>query len=153
MKDLFRFDTEDVILNLSASSKDGVLSEFAAKVAERCSLPSGKEILQLLYERERLGSTGIGDGIAIPHCKSPALDAPVILFGRSDSGIDFRAVDDKPVRLFFLLITPEGAAGTHLKLLSRISRVLKGADLRNRLLDATTAEEIVDIVRGQESIR
>ncbi|MBT0663267.1 PTS sugar transporter subunit IIA [Geobacter pelophilus] len=153
MQGVFRFEPEDVILPLSASTKNGVLSEFADKVAARCSLPSGSAILQLLLERESLGSTGIGDGIAIPHCKSPALNAPVILFGRSDAGIDFKSVDDKPARLFFLLVTPEDAAGTHLKLLSRISHLLKGADVRNRLLEATSAEEVVEIVMRQGGTR
>jgi fructose-specific phosphotransferase system IIA component len=153
MQGVFRFEPEDVILQLSASTKNGVLSEFADKVAARCSLPSGSAILQLLLERESLGSTGIGDGIAIPHCKSPALNAPVILFGRSNTGIDFKSVDDKPARLFFLLVTPEDAAGTHLKLLSRISHLLKGADVRNRLLEATSAEEVVEIVMRQGGTR
>jgi len=146
MKDLLNIDPSDVILNLSATSKDGVLSEFAEKFSGRYPAVLKEGLVNLLLDRESLGSTGIGEGIAIPHCKSPALKAPVILFGRSSLGVEFHAVDDKPVRIFFLLVTPSEAAAIHLKLLSRISRLLKGASVKNRLLEAIDEDEIVAIV-------
>ena len=150
VKGLFQLDPEDVILYLSASSRDDVLSELAARVAERYPYVPAEDLFRQLLEREGLGSTGVGDGIAIPHCKSPALKAPVILFGRSSSGIDFHSFDDKPVRLFFLLVAPEESAGIHLQLLSRISRLMKGATVRARLLEAACEDEVVEIVMDQE---
>lgn len=150
MNVIFRLDPADVILNLTSSSRDGVLAELAGRVAERNPVLCREGLFSLLLEREQLGSTGIGDGIAIPHCTSPALSAPVILFGRSDSGVDFHSVDDTPVRLFFLLVTPEGAAGIHLKLLSRISRLLKSPQVRAQLLEASSEGEISGIVMAQE---
>jgi len=153
MKGLFELDAADVSLKLASDSREGVLGEFAAKLAAKCQRPGEQELLKLLLERESLGSTGIGDGVALPHCTSPALTTPVILFGRSDRGIDFQAVDGKPVFLFFVIVTPEGDAAIHLKLLSRISRLLKSADIRKRLFDAEYAEEIVTIMMDNGSVR
>lgn len=153
MNDLFRLEVADVLLKLSSASRDDVLAEFASVVAERYPAVEERELLQLLQDRESLGSTGIGDGIAIPHCTSPALKAPVILFGRSDTGIDFCAADNKPVSLLFLMVTPEGDAAIHLKLLSRISRILKSAGIRRRLLEAESEGEIVTILTDQGSDR
>ncbi len=150
MKGTLLLDPSDVIVSLKSSDKEGVLAEFAECVAKRYPEAVAGSLLQLLLERESLGSTGIGDGIAIPHCKSPVLNNPVLLFGRSESGVDFHAIDYKPVRLFFLLIAPEGAVGVHLKLLARISRLLKKPMVREQLMEAATAEEIAAIFREQE---
>lgn len=153
MKDHFRLESADVHLNLTAVSKNGVLAEFASLVAGRSPATGENELLQLLHDRESLGSTGIGEGVAIPHCTSPALTAPVILFGRSDAGIDFNAVDDKPVFIFFLIVTPEGDAAIHLELLSSISRILKSAGIRRHLIEADSEDEIVTILTEQGSGR
>jgi nitrogen PTS system EIIA component len=150
MKGALLLEPSDVIVSLAFSDREGVLAEFADCVAKRYPEALEDNLLQLLLERESLGSTGIGDGIAIPHCKSPALKAPVLLFGRSESGVDFHAIDGKPVRLFFLLIAPEGAVGIHLKLLARISRLLKKPMVREQLTEAASAEEIAAIVREQD---
>ena len=96
----------------------------------------------MLLEREKLGSTGIGDGIAIPHGKLKGLDRLVISFGRSRQGIDFDAIDGKPVHIFFLLMAPESSTGQHLKALAKISRMLKDPDFRSDLMAAKSAEEI-----------
>ncbi len=151
MKGALLLDPSDVIVALASSDREGVLAEFADCVTKRYPEALADNILQLLLERESLGSTGIGDGIAIPHCKSPALKTPVLLFGRSESGVDFHAIDGKRVHLFFLLIAPEGAVGTHLKLLARISRLLKNPMAREQLTEATSADEIAAIVRVQEN--
>lgn len=150
MKVLLQLDPADVIIRLAAVDKEGVLAEFASTVAGRHSGISPGELLRLLLERETMGSTGIGDGIAIPHCKSPLLDTPVLLFGRSDKGVDFSAVDGRPVHLFFLLVVPELAAGLHLKLLARLSRLLKESSVRGRLMTASTSEEIASIIAEQD---
>jgi mannitol/fructose-specific phosphotransferase system IIA component (Ntr-type) len=130
-----------------------VLAEFARIVALQNPALSASGLEQLLREREALGSTGIGDGVAFPHCKSPVLVAPVILFGRSNCGVDFNAVDGKPVHLFFVLLTPEGDIGAHLKLLARLSRILKGPVTRTRLMAASDAQEIAMIVSEMDSNR
>ena len=95
-----------------------------------------------LLEREKLGSTGIQDGVAIPHGKFKTLPYMVVLFGRSMKGIDFQAFDNKPTHLFFVLLAPEEATSEHLKLLARLSRLLKKQSLREALLQAKDAEEI-----------
>ncbi|HQC23908.1 MAG TPA: PTS sugar transporter subunit IIA, partial [Syntrophales bacterium] len=96
----------------------------------------------VLLEREKLGSTGIGDGIAIPHGKLKGLERLVISFGRSRQGVDFDAIDGKPVHIFFLLMAPESSTGQHLKALAKISRMLKDPGFRSDLMAAENAEEI-----------
>lgn len=150
MKGALQLEPADIIIPLAADDKKGILSEFSFRVAGRYAGIAAEELLRLLLEREALGSTGIGDGIAIPHCKSRLLKDPVLLFGRSDTGVDFCALDGKPVHLFFLLIVPEGAAGLHLKLLARISRLLKEPSIRARLMAASTPQEIISIVAEQD---
>lgn len=150
MKDALQLDPADIIIPLAAVDKKGVLAEFAFCLAGRHAGIPAEELLRLLLERETLGSTGIGDGIAIPHCKSPLLEAPVLLFGRSDTGVDFNAVDGRPVHLFFMLVVPAGAAGLHLKLLARISRLLKEPSVRARLMTASTSGEIISVVTEQD---
>jgi len=99
-------------------------------------------MVDVLLDREKLGSTGIGDGIAIPHGKLKSLDSLVISFGRSREGIDFESIDGKPVHIFFLLMAPESSTGQHLKALAKISRMLKDPEFRSDLMSARSAEEI-----------
>jgi nitrogen PTS system EIIA component len=101
-------------------------------------------------DRERLGSTGIGDGIGIPHGKLKGLTSLVIGFGISRKGVDFESMDNRPTHIFFLLITPENSTGLHLKLLARISRILKSESFKEQLLNAADAEDIVSIIRGAD---
>lgn len=142
---------EDIILSLSAETKEGLLRELAAKVAERHPGLDRDELLRILLDRERLGSTGIGDGIAIPHGKLRGLDKPVMAFGRSRKGVDFNALDNNPVKLFFLLLAPEEAAGMHLKMLARISRILKDPAVRKSLLEAPDSAAIYAAIQEQDS--
>ena len=141
---------EDIIPNLSALTKEQVLNELAAKVVERHPDIDHDELVRILLEREKLGSTGIGDGIAIPHGKLRRLGKPVLTFGRSQEGVDFNSLDGRKVNLFFILVAPEGAAGVHLKMLARISRILKDSNVRRELLAARDAETIHEIIRGQD---
>ncbi len=120
---------EDIVPELSAVTKEGVLQELAAKVAERHAGLDREELLKILLERERLGSTGIGDGIAIPHGKLKRLAKPLLAFGRSLKGVDFDA----------------------LKMLARISRILKDPDVRQALLEAPSAAAIFETIREQDS--
>lgn len=142
---------EDIIPDLAACTKDQLLLEMAAKVEERHPEMGRQAILQVLLERERLGSTGIGDGIAIPHCKMKGAAGIVLAFGRSKCGIDFNALDGKMSHIFFLLIAPEDAFGLHLKMLGRISRILKDPAVRKNLLEAPDAAAIHGIIREQDN--
>ena len=142
---------EDVIPELSAHTKEQVLDELAAKIVVRHPGIHHEELLKILLERERLGSTGIGDGIAIPHGKLRRIDKPVLAFGRSLKGVDFNSLDGRKVNVFFMLVAPEGAVGVHLKMLARISRILKDPDIRKQLIAAPDAAAIFDIIQGQDS--
>ena len=123
---------EGVVPALKAQSKKQVLQELAAKAASLTGLPE-REIFDTLLHRERLGSTGIGDGIAIPHGKLVQLKAIVGVFARLDRPVDFDSLDDEPVDLVFLLLPPEGAGADHLKALARIARVLRDGDTAAKL--------------------
>ncbi|HQL90825.1 MAG TPA: PTS sugar transporter subunit IIA [Syntrophales bacterium] len=131
-----------IIEELKATTKRAVLAELSEILSRDAEgLPPGA-MVEVLLEREKLGSTGIGDGIAIPHGKLKNLDRLMISFGRSRQGIDFDAIDGKPVHLFFLLMAPESSTGQHLKALAKISRMLKDPEFRNDLMAATSAGEI-----------
>jgi nitrogen PTS system EIIA component len=151
MKVTLDLHPEMIIPALAAKSKDELLIELATHVVSHVPGLDREEIVRILQEREKLGSTGIGDGIAIPHGKLRAIDDIVIAFGRSPAGIDFNALDNRKAHLFFLLLAPENAAGIHLKTLARISRIMKDPAVRKGLLDAADAAEIHAIIREQDS--
>ena len=133
-----------VIPELDATSRDDVLREVAEHLcrAEPGLTATVEQIHGNLTSRERLGSTGVGEGVAIPHTKLAGLDHLIAAFGRSSRGVDFNAVDGKPVHLFFVLLVPEHSAGIHLKALARISRLLKDESFRHRLLDLQRADQL-----------
>ena len=137
---------EFVLEELKARNKHDALAELAAVFAGGEIEVDPAAMLNVLLERERLGSTGIGDGIAIPHGKVPGLDRIVVSFGRSRDGIQFEAMDGKPAHLFFLLMAPENSTGLHLKALARISRMLRDPGFRKDLLDAKKQEELFGII-------
>ncbi len=151
MKIIDVLQSADIIPDLSAENKDGVLRELAAKVEERHPGLIGDELLRVLQEREKLGSTGIGDGIAIPHGKLKQAKELMLVFGRSLRGVNFDALDGRKVNLFFLLVAPEEAVGIHLKMLARISRILKDPTVRRGLLDAPDSAAIYSVIREQDS--
>lgn len=140
-----------IIPALSARNKEGVLAELAQNVIDRHPGLNRHDLLQILHEREKLGSTGIGDGIAIPHGKLKQVDELVCAFGRSREGVDFSSLDGRPVHLFFLLIAPENAAAVHLKALARISRILRDPVVRNALMDADDVRELFRIFQEQDN--
>jgi len=141
---------EFVLEQLKAVNKRDALAELAEVFAQGRINVDSKEMLHVLLERERLGSTGIGDGIAIPHGKLPGLEEMVVSFGRSREGITFEAMDGKPVHLFFLLMAPENSAGQHLKALAKISRMLKDANFRKNLLEAKIQEDLFRIIADKD---
>lgn len=141
---------ERVKIPLAAHDKDTVLRELVELVGVHGTLPSD-EVLRAVRQREEVLSTGIGNGIAIPHGKSPGLDRLLLAAGVAREGIDFEALDGKPVQLFFLLVGPESAAGDHIKALSRISRLLQRDSFRARLAAAAHPEEFYALLSEAEA--
>jgi len=149
MKILDVLHKEAIIPDLKSRTKAEVLDELVAPVARLAGV-SREELVKVLLERERLGSTGIGGGIGIPHGKLKHLDQLIIGLGLSRKGVDFESLDGAPTRIFFLLVTPENSTGLHLKMLARISRVLKNEPFRERLLQAGDSDEIYRIVKEED---
>jgi PTS system nitrogen regulatory IIA component len=141
---------EFVVEALKARNKHDALVELAGVFARGEIEVDPEAMLHVLLERERLGSTGIGDGIAIPHGKVSGLDQIVVSFGRSREGVEFDATDGKPVHLFFLLMAPENSTGLHLKVLARISRMLRDPGFRKNLLDAGKHEDLFGIIAKKD---
>ena len=142
---------EALIADLQARDKQAVLREISAVLAR--AHPSLKEerLVEVLREREKLGSTGIGEGVAIPHGKLPGLGNLVAAFGVSRQGVDFEAIDGKPTHLFFALVAPENSAGVHLKALARISRLFKNPRFRAAILEAQTARDIHALIAQEDA--
>lgn len=140
------FNPDFIIEDLKATDKKAVLEELTQIITEQEPHLDKTKLLHVLSEREKLGSTGIGDGVALPHGKLKGLDKMLISFGRSKNGLDFDSIDNKPAYLFFLLLAPEDAAGIHLKSLAKISKMLKNGNFRRRLIEADSKEEIYNII-------
>jgi len=149
MKILDVLHKETIIPDMKSRTKIEVLDELVAPVA-RLTAVDRDELVHVLLERERLGSTGIGGGIGIPHGKLKDLDNLIIGFGLSRKGVDFESLDGEPTRIFFLLVTPENSTGLHLKLLARISRILKNEPFKERLLQARDSSEIYSIIKEED---
>lgn len=143
-------DPAAIVAELKGTGKNDVLAELAEALIAANPALRRDEVIRVLLERERLGSTGIGDGIAIPHGKLKNLEKQLIAFGLSRKGVDFDAMDGKPAKLFFLLIAPEEAVGIHLKTLARISKLLKTSQARERLQTATDRQQIHRIIAEEE---
>jgi PTS system nitrogen regulatory IIA component len=142
-------DPDLISTDLKAGNKREALEELALMVAKKEGLDI-KTLVPILEEREKLGSTAIGNGFAIPHGKMGGLNKLVASFGRSVQGIDFDSIDGKPTHLFFLLMAPENTAGMHLKTLARISRLLKDTKIRARLIGSGTARDIYRVMREED---
>ena len=140
-----------VIADLTAENKKDVLQELSSVLAGLKKNIDQDTLLDVLLEREKLGSTGIGDGIAIPHGKLNGLDRIIASFGRSLKGLDFQSMDGKPTHLFFLLVAPESSGGAHLKALARISRLFKDDSFRKKLLEVKTKEDIFRIITEEDN--
>jgi nitrogen PTS system EIIA component len=139
-----------VVDDLVGTSAPPVLAELARPLAEAHKMDA-QRLLDTLLEREKLGSTGIGEGVAIPHGKVPNLPALMASFGRSRAGVDFKAIDGKPTHLFFTLFAPENSAGAHLKALARISRIFKNPAFRESIMKATDAAEIYRLIEAEDA--
>ncbi len=142
---------EAIVDNLKARTKEDVLRELSEVIAKIVPKLSADALTSILMERESLGSTGIGDGVAIPHGKVNGIERLVAAFGRSRNGVQFQSLDGKPAHLFFLIMAPEYSAGMHLKALARISRLLKDERFRRSLLEAADADELRSILREEDA--
>ncbi|MBL8699653.1 MAG: PTS IIA-like nitrogen regulatory protein PtsN [Alphaproteobacteria bacterium] len=142
--------TNAVIASLKATSKKQALQELARKAAELTG-EHERSIFDVLLERERLGTTGVGDGVAIPHGKLPNLKRLVGVFARLERPIDFEAIDEQPVDLIFLLLAPGAAGADHLKALARVSRLLRDRSTREKLRGSETAEAIYALLTEQHA--
>jgi len=146
MKILEVLQIDAILEDLASTDKKGILEELVAPVAKAANV--GEEgLVKVLLDRERLGSTGIGGGVGIPHGKLKNLDDIVLGFGLSRKGVDFESMDGRPTHIFFLLVTPENSTGLHLKMLARISRLLKDESFKERLTNASSREEIFAIIQ------
>jgi PTS system nitrogen regulatory IIA component len=139
-----------VIGTLPGQSGQAVLSELTRPLVAIQKV-DGQKLLDTLLEREKLGSTGIGEGVAIPHGKVPNLPGLMASFGRSVPGVDFRAIDGKPTHLFFALFAPENSAGAHLKALARISRIFKNPAFREAIMKAADEAEIYRLIETEDA--
>ena len=142
MKILDILDEEAIITELKSKSKKEAIEEMAVVAAKNDDSINIETLVEVLIEREKLGSTGIGDGVAIPHGKLSSIENVMAVFARSEEGIDFDSMDGKNAHLFFLLIAPEDSAGSHLKALARVSRLMNDPKFRLSLMEAKSREEI-----------
>jgi PTS system nitrogen regulatory IIA component len=140
-----------VLVDLRATGKREVLEEICAAVAAAEPAADRGKLVEVLAERERLQSTGIGEGVAIPHGKIPGLPRLVAAFAKSKAGVDFDSVDGQKTHLFFLLVMPEHAGGQHLKALARISRSLRDASFRRAVEAAATREEVLRAIEIEDA--
>jgi nitrogen PTS system EIIA component len=142
---------ELVIADLAGQTKPDLLRELAACLVARYREIDLDALVAVLAERERLGSTAIGDGIAIPHGKIRGVRQILGTFGRHLKGIDFESLDDKPTHLLFLLVAPEDSASLHLKALARVSRLFKDGAFRDRLIGAQDSAEIYRLIVEEDN--
>lgn len=142
---------ETIILQLKAKTKEEVIDELVAKLQEAGVLRDAQAFKEAIFAREAQSTTGVGDGIAIPHAKTAAVKRPAVAFGRSESGIDYDALDGKPSHLFFMIAAPEGANNTHLEALARLSSMLMDSSFRARIESVSNEEEFIRLIAEKEA--
>ena len=142
---------ESVIPNLYSKTKSEVIRELSDKVATIYPNFNRENLISVLLEREKLCSTAVDEGVAIPHGKMSGISSIIVAFGRSIEGIDFESLDGNPTHLFILLIAPENSSGVHLKILARISRIFKNPDFRSRITKAGSQDEIYELILQEDA--
>ena len=142
---------EHILADLTFNDKEGVLEEISEFLVKKEAIKTKQTLLVALIEREKLGSTGIGENVAIPHAKLEEVNSIVTFFGRSQKGVEFDSLDQKPVHFICLVIAPINSTGLHLKALARISRLLKNPNLRDAVLYATNVDQIYSILADEDS--
>ena len=142
---------KNIIKDLKSFDKESVLEELSNFLKDRGEIPNKENLLLSLLEREKLGSTGIGENVAIPHAKIRDIDKIITVFARSQIGVEFESLDQKPVNFIFLVMAPENSTGQHLKVLARISRLFKNPSLRESVLNANEVDQIYSILVDEDS--
>lgn len=144
---LSKFSEENLIVfDLKAASKEGVIEELVDLINVSNMVSDKDMLLKDIKDREELVTTGIGYGVAFPHAKTKSVKGIVIAFGRSNEGIDFEAIDHKPVNLFFIIAAPEDAIGAHLNVMSRLSYLMKSEENRQILMTVTSPGEVLELI-------
>ena len=142
---------EHIIDNLVSTDKASTLEEISSFLKNKGLVSNKETLLNALIGRELLGSTGIGENVAIPHAKISEIDQIITMFGRSIEGIEFDSLDKKPVHFIYLVLAPMNSSGQHLKVLARISRLLKNKPLRESIISATETNQIYSIIADEDS--
>ena len=144
-------DESVVRVKLKGKTKDEIINEMIAIVNHSNRITDIEKVREAIFEREKIMSTGVGNGFAIPHGKSDAVLDIVAAFAITEEPIDYESLDEQPVHLIFLLIGKDSMVGPHIKLLSRISRLMNKEDFRSKLLNAKTPKEVIEIFRTEEA--
>lgn len=142
-----------VSASVKGKTKNDIIEEMLKLISTSKYILDFEKVRRAVFEREMVMSTGVGNGFAIPHGKSDAVTDIVAGFGITERPIDYDALDDKPVRLVFILIGKENMVGSHIKLLSRVSRLMNSEAFRNKLLSLTTSDEIIEAFRSEEAVQ
>ena len=146
------FLREDLTLPvLAKGDKAGALAELCGAISRVHPALDAAKLVETLLEREKLGSTGIGEGVAIPHGKLAGVPGLLAAFGRSVTGVDFQSIDGKPTHLVFVLFAPENSAGVHLKALARISRLFRNPAFRRSILEAAGAHAVYQLIADEDA--
>lgn len=143
---------ELILLNLKAKNKDEALKELSALIGKSEKIEKKDVIYKALLERENLGSTGIGKGVAIPHAKTDAAESLTIAFGISKEGVDFKSLDQEKVKIFFVFASPFKDSQIYLKVLARISRLIRDENFREKLLNCENAKEVLECIEKEEAL-
>jgi PTS system nitrogen regulatory IIA component len=141
---------QTIIPTLASREKNAALEEMADGLVSYHRDLDKQKVLAVLLEREKISTTAIGEGVAIPHGKLPGVERVLGAFARSPQGVDFASLDGEPTHLFFVLVAPENAAADHLKALARISRLLKDGSFRRRLMEGQTSRELFQIIAEED---
>lgn len=144
-------DESVVRVNLKGKSKDETINEMIAIVNHSAKIVDIEKVREAIFEREKIMSTGVGNGFAIPHGKTDAVTDIVAAFAVTEEEIDYESLDEQPVRLIFLLVGKDSMVGPHIKLLSRISRLMNKEDFRKKLLGAGSPKEVIEIFKTEEA--
>src|SRR5436190_10050824 len=140
-----------IVTNLTGTTKEAIINAMVELIAKSPKVLDKEKVRTAIFEREKIMSTGVGNGFAIPHGKTDAVADIVASFGITAEPINYQALDDKPVRLVFLLVGKENLVGPHIKLLSRISRLMNKEEFRNKLIGLQTSAEVLELFRQEES--
>ena len=151
MKIMDFLNKKAISVNVKSTDKEGIIRELVDLLDNASQIKNKEELIKAVLSREALGSTGIGQGVGIPHAKSQNVKELVAAFGLSKNGVDFDSLDGEPVHIFFLLLAPEESAGPHLKALARISRMLKDKYFRELLRKAKDENDVLRIIQEEDS--